>query len=92
MPEKTITTYLAGLGLSIVGALSVFSVRQNVALRKDMVSEPLCAERRDAYQKGMEDKLDSVKDDTEKQWNALQEIRDITIETRTLLKERGRDT
>ncbi|MCK5601903.1 hypothetical protein KAR91_08545 [Candidatus Pacearchaeota archaeon] len=88
-----ITTYLAGLAVTILGSLGVLNIHQVGSVKKNAVSDKTCGERRDAEYKKIDIKLDSIirelkrqADETKEQWGVITEVRDIAIDTKATVR------
>lgn len=80
----------------LVASIALLSLSITIG-KKGGVSDTLCGERREAYQQNLETKVDAIANEqkrqakeTSDQWDMMTEIRDATIETRTLVRERGK--
>ncbi len=93
MAETHITTYLAGLAVTILGSLGLLNIQQVASVKKSSVSNNTCEERRNSEYKALSIKMDSViteqqraASETKEQWGVITEVRDIAVDTRATVR------
>ena len=102
MPEKihAVASLFASPFVTLWGGLvaSIALLALTVSIgKKGGVPDSLCEERREAYQvnlaieiAGIAKELKRQAKETADQWDMMTEIRDATVETRTLVRERDK--